>query len=83
MYAKPLMILIYFFLAASIEVFLDVLQRKHKWKEVTVKKVLKELGEEDISTLKALADAWDDVSEKFPMGMRTMVKRHLKSMEML
>ncbi|XP_031570347.1 uncharacterized protein LOC116304714 [Actinia tenebrosa] len=68
---------------ASIEVFLDILQRKYKWKEVTVKNVLKELREEDILTLKALADAWEEpsVPAKFPLGMRKMVESHLKSMD--
>lgn len=64
----------------SVKQFFAGLQAKYKWESGRVSRVLKALEEQEVNTVSALKECWEDVKNQLSMSipMRRMVEKELK-----
>ena len=65
------------------EVFLRFLQKKYQCSSNSVKEVVKKLSEDDVTSVRLLAECWRDVQAHFTVGMKTMVEKELRNRGMI
>lgn len=68
---------------ASVEVFLRFLQKEYQWSTNSVKTISSQLAKDDITSVKLLAVCWKEAQERFPIGMRKMIDKELRKLDMI